>query len=101
MGKQTLLALALLLVVLSVFAAHSPVIALNGLEGIIGDAIFEQSRSGADQAIAALNAVVEERQRLAWLQGFHPQTDLAQFNGHGVGIHAIDAMADHIAQRRS
>ena len=72
MGKQTLLAFALLLVVLSILTAHGPVIALNRLEGIIGDAVPEQRRSGADQAVAALNAMVEERQGLARLQGFHP-----------------------------
>src|SRR5262245_28988696 len=98
MGKQTPLAFALLLVVLSVLAAYGPVIAFDRLEGVIGDAIFEQRRSGADQAVAALNAMVEERQGLARFQSFHPQADLAQFDGHGVDVRAVDAMADHIAQ---
>ena len=42
--------------------------------------------------------VVEERERLAGLQGFEPEIDLAEFHGHGVDVHAEDAVADHIAE---
>ena len=52
----------------------------------------------ADQAVAALDVVVEEAERLAGLERLHPQADLAQLHGHGVDVDAVDAVADDVAQ---
>src|SRR5260370_31818788 len=41
---------------------------------------------------------VQERQWLARFDSFHPEVDLAEFHGHGVDIHAVDAVTDYIAQ---
>ena len=37
-------------------------------------------------------------ERLAGFQGFQPQGDLGQFDGHGVDVYAVDAAADYAAE---
>ena len=56
-----------------------------------------QGRRGADETVAALDVVFEKRERLARLQGFHPQGDLAQFDRHRIDVHAEDASANDVA----
>ena len=43
--------------------------------------------------------VVKERERLARFERFQPQAHAAQLRGHGVHVHAVEAAADHVAQR--
>ena len=43
--------------------------------------------------------VIEEGERFARLHRFEPEADFGtQFDGHGVDVHAIDAMADDFAE---
>ena len=49
------------------------VVALDRLERLVGDALGEQRRGGAEQGVADLDVGVEERQRLAGLQRLQPQ----------------------------
>ena len=42
---------------------------------------------------------VEEGEGASGLEGFHPEADLAQLDGHGVEVYAVDAAADDVAQR--
>jgi len=96
-GEQPL-AVAFFLVSLLEFGADLLVIALDGLEGVVGDAALHQGRGGSEQAVAAADVMFQEGQRPAGLQGLQPEVDFAQFHGHGVDVHAVDAPADHVAQ---
>jgi polyribonucleotide nucleotidyltransferase len=52
----------------------------------------------AKQAVADADAVLQKRERLAWLQGFHPQRHLAEFGGHlvdGLGIEETKRFMHH------
>jgi hypothetical protein len=42
--------------------------------------------------------LVQEAERLAGVQGLHPQGHLAQLDGHLVDVHAVEAVAHHVAQ---
>ena len=42
---------------------------------------------------------IEKGERLAGFDGFHPQGGLAQLDGEGVAVNAIDAVPHHFAQR--
>ncbi len=42
--------------------------------------------------------VVEKGERFAGFEGFEPESDFAQLDGHGVDVHAVKAVADDIAQ---
>src|SRR5208283_4906711 len=57
---------------------------------------FQQGGRCPEQAVADLNVVVEERERLAWLQGLHPKTDLAEFDGHRVEVYPKDATTNDV-----
>ena len=42
--------------------------------------------------------MVEEGKGLAGLEGLEPEGDLAELDGHGVDVHAVEAVADDVAQ---
>ena len=75
------------------------VVALDGLERLVGDALVDQRGGGADQRVAALDVGVEEAERLAWLQRLQPQRDLGQLDRHRVHVDAVDAVLHHVPQR--
>ena len=79
-------------------AANLLVVAFDGRERLIGDSLGKQRGRGAEQAVADADVVIEEGERLAGFDGFKPQTDAAEFGGHGVDVHSIKAVADDIAQ---
>ena len=67
--------------------------------GLVGDALGHDCRvERADQAVAAADAGVEEGERLARLDGFHPQRGLAQIDGQRIAIDAVDAVLRDCAQ---
>lgn len=45
--------------------------------------------------------MLEEGEGLAGLEGLHPEAHLAQLDGHGVHVHAVEAVADDVAQGRA
>ena len=51
----------------------------------------------ADDGVAALDVVVEKVERLAGIVGLQPEGDLAEFDRQRVQVHAVDAVADHVA----
>ena len=55
------------------------------------------ARGKADDGVAAFDVVVEEVERLAGDVGFEPEGDFAEFDGEGVQVHAVDAVADDVA----
>ncbi len=63
-----------------------------------GGVRHSRERGRSDEAIAASDVSVKERQRPTWLHRLHPQRDLAQLHGHRVHIDAADALSDHVAQ---
>lgn len=77
------------------------VVALDGLKGLVGDALLQEGRRGAEEAVAALDVVVEEGEGPPGRERFEPEVDLAQFDGHGVDVDAEDAAADHVADGRT
>jgi hypothetical protein len=42
--------------------------------------------------------VVEEAEGLAGIDGFQPEGDAAEFDGHGVDVHAVEAAAGDFAE---
>ena len=68
------------------------------LEGFVGDAALEFVFMGeADDGVAAFDVVVEEVEAFAGDMGFEPEGDFAEFDGERVEVHAVDAVADDIA----
>ena len=90
--------LALAFVALFRLGADGFVVAGEGLEGVVGQAVGEDARGGAEEAVAALDVVIEEGERFAGLGGFEPKGDFAQLDGHGIHVHAVEAVADDFAQ---
>jgi len=74
------------------------VVAGHGDEGFLGHTpLYLIAVSKANDGVPTFDMVVEEVERRAGVVGFQPESHLAQFNGQGVLIHAIDALADHVA----
>ena len=71
----------------------SPSIGSNASSGIPR---LQQGGRRPEQAVADLDVVVEERERLARLQGLHPEADLAELDRHRVQVDAVDAPADDV-----
>lgn len=85
--------LALLLVLSLILLAQPLDVPGDRLECGVRDAPVQQERGGAEQAVAAADAVVEEREGTARGHGGHPEADLAQLHGHLVDIDAVQAVA--------
>ena len=69
-------------------------------EGFVGDALVQfLAPDKADDGVAAFDVVVQKVERLAGVVGFQPERDLAEFDGERVQVHAVDAGADHVADR--
>ena len=76
------------------------VVARHGGKGFVGHALVHVfAPDKADDGVAALDVVVEEVERLAGIVGFEPEGNLAEFDRQRVQVHAVDAGADHVAQR--
>src|SRR3546814_15085679 len=75
-----------------------PVVAGEGLEGVVGHTFSEKLRSRAEEGVAADDAVVEEGQGLARLHGLHPEADLAELDRYLVCGHAVEAGSHQRAQ---
>ena len=97
-ANRRLYPILLCLVHLLESAANLLVVAFDGRERLIGDSFGKQRGRGAEQAVADADVVIEEGERLAGFDGFKPQADAAEFGGHGVDVHSIEAVADDIAQ---
>ena len=76
-------------------ALSSPV---SGLVSGVGDPGRDELGRRAEEAVAALDVGVEERERLAGLEGLEPEADLAQLDGHRVEVDGVDAVGDDVAQ---
>ena len=70
----------------------------RGLKASSGMPSARSARGGAEEAVADTDVVVEEGERLAGLEGLHPEADLAQLDGHRVDVDAVEAAADDVAQ---
>ena len=79
--------------------ADLAVVAFDRGEGGVGQAFGEQGGGDAEEGVADADVLVQVGQGLAGFQGFQPERDLGQFGGHGVDVDAVDAAADHAAQR--
>ena len=67
--------------------------------GLVGDALgHDRGVEHADQAVALADVRVEEGQRLARLDRFHPQRRAAQIDRQRVAVHAVDAVLRDCAQ---
>ena len=75
------------------------IVPLDGLERLVGQARLDALRRRPEQAVADADVVVEEGERLAGLQGLQPQAHAAELGGHRVPVHAVEAAADHVAER--
>ena len=53
-----------------------------------------------DNGVAAFDVVVKEVQWLSGNMGLKPERYLAEFNGQGVEVNAVDAVANDVADRR-
>jgi hypothetical protein len=67
-------------------------LALPGLGGIL----FDPIQPAADQRIADLDLVIQERERQVAIQRFDPQRDAGEFDRQRVDVHAVDAAFDHV-----
>ena len=56
--------------------------------------MLELVEPGADEAVAALDLVVEERERQCAVHRLDPEGQAAQFHREGIKIHTIDAALD-------
>ena len=80
------------------FSGESSVLITDGIEGLVRDASLKDLQvEDTHQRIAAADAMVEERQRLAPDLTLNPQGHFAQLHGKRVFIDAIDAVGDHVA----
>ena len=98
-AEQVVLAFAFGGVLLLQGGADLAVVAFDRGEGGVGQAFGEQGGGDAEEGVADADVLVQVGQRLAGFQGFQPERDLGQFGGHGVDVDAVDAAADHAAQR--
>jgi len=74
------------------------VVAFARVERLVRDALFEHAEiEHADERVATADAVVEEGERFAGGVAFQPERDAAEVHGERVAVHAVDAMADDIA----
>ena len=83
-AEQVVLALRVRRVLLLQGRADLAVVAFDRGEGRVGQAFGEQRGSDAEEGVADADVLVQVRQRLAGLQGFHPERDLRQLCGHGL-----------------
>ena len=65
------------------------------VEGLFRQTFQDTLPRGSQQAVAALDVMIQKRERLARLQ---PQAYLAQLHRHGIDVHAIHATAHDITQ---
>ena len=91
-------AFALFFVPLFEFGAGGFVVALDGGEGVVGEAGGDEVGGGAEEAVAGADVVVEEAEGLAGIDGLEPEGDAAEFDGHGVDVHAVEAAAGDLAE---
>jgi hypothetical protein len=96
--KEGTVSLSLLSVLPSIFSAEIPLIALNWLKGAIWDTISQQRGGGTKQTVAALDVPLEKRKWFSRFNCFHPQIDLAELDGHGVEVYAVDTATNDVAQ---
>ena len=98
-GKQVLSSAAsFLAVLLGGGAGGGFVIAFARVERLVRDALWENAEiEHANERVAAADAVVEKREGLAGGVAFQPERDAAEVHGERVAVHAVDAMADDIA----
>ena len=82
--------------------AHSLVVARKRLVCGGRDPIAEDLRiEDADQAVAQCDVGIEERERLARLDGLDPERGLAEFDREWIPVNAVDAVPDDFAERVS
>jgi hypothetical protein len=75
------------------------VVALDGGEGVVGEAGGDEVGGGAEEAVAGADVVVEEAEGLAGIDGLQPEGDAAELDGHGVDVHAVEAAAEMTSRR--
>ena len=79
--------------------AHFPVITAQGLESVFGNAPGQSIQIGqAQQGVAHLQVVIQKVQRAPFFKSFQPQCHAGQLDGHGVAVHAIDAVCHDLTQ---
>ena len=59
--------------------------------------VQELVEPGADQAVAALDLVIQERQRQRAVERFDPQRQPAELDGQRVEVDSVDAAFDNVA----
>ena len=97
-GEERAEAGALGLVALFEFGAGGFVVAFDGGEGFVGEAGGDEVGGGAEQAVAVADVVVEEAEGFAGIDGFQPEGDAAELDGHRVDVHAVEAAAGDFAE---
>lgn len=90
---------ALGLVSLAVRAHGLLVVALDGLEGVVGDAVPDQARRRPEEAVADLYVSVEEGERLPRRESFQQEIEAAKLRAHRVHVHPVEAASDHSPKR--
>ena len=80
--KQTFLSGSFFLVHLFESAAYFLVVTFDGRKRLVGNALGQQRRCCAEQAVTDADVVIEEGKRLPGFDGFKPQADAAEFGCH-------------------
>src|SRR5712692_2285472 len=65
-------------------------------EEVAAERILHLLDAAADERVAALHVVVEERERRTQCEAVQPQADLRQFDGHGVEVYAVNTAFQHV-----
>ena len=78
-------------------ATYLLVVPFDGRKRLVGDAFGQQSGRRAEQAVADADVVIEEGERFAGFDGFQPQADAAEFGGHGIYVHSVEAVPNDVA----
>src|ERR1017187_8472279 len=93
------LTLEVFLVARGKYLPHDFVIASKRLVGSLRDALGEGTkREDAEERITTAEVGIEEAERLARLDGFDPESDAGELDGHGVAVYAVDAEPDDVAE---
>ena len=98
LGEERAEAGALGFIALFEFGAGGFVVAFDGGEGFVGEAGGDEVGGGAEQAVAVADVVVEEAEGLAGIDGFQPEGDAAELDGHRVDVHAVEAATGDFAE---
>lgn len=97
-GKQVLRAAPFFTVLLGGGAGRGFIVAFTRVERLVRDPLCKNAEiEHADERVTATDAVVEKGKGFSGGVAFQPEGNTAEVHGQRVSVHAINAMADDIA----